>query len=115
MAYQEATHQTSLAAIKNYPDASGYSDDAINQSITDSWQQVIADELPDSVSEHAHRLLVLHDLVMHSIAQSGGVASASTKDYSQTNFDWSEKDPYLNAYQKLVSRFGRKKWHIDVF
>ena len=111
----QATHQTTLAAIKNYPDAVGYNDEAIQQSINDTWQKVLTDQLPDSVSERGHRLLVLHDLLMHSIASSGGVSSASTKDYTQTNFDWSKDDPYLIDYNRLVSQFGKGKWSIDVF
>lgn len=115
MAFKKAESKTTLVAIKNYPDAAGYSDDAIQQSIDDTWQQVVADSIPDEVSERAHRLLVLHDLLMHSIAANGGVYRASTKDYTQENYDWSKTDPYLTEYNRLVAKFGKGKWQIDVF
>lgn len=113
MAYKEATKQTTLAAIKAYPLAEGYSDDAITQSIRDTWPTVLADELPDTVSERGHRLLVLHDMLVSSTAQYGGVSRASTKDYTQEMFDWSQgNDPYMAEYERLVGKFGHGGWNV---
>lgn len=116
MAYTEATKQTTLAAIKAYSIAEGYEDKAINQSITDTWPIVLSDELPDSVSERGHRLLVLHNMLVDNAAQSGGVSRASTKDYTQEMFDWSQgNDPYMAEYERLVAKFGKGRWNIVFF
>ncbi|WP_061776559.1 DUF4054 domain-containing protein [Levilactobacillus senmaizukei] len=113
MAYTEATKQTTLAAIKAYPMAQGYNDEAISQAIADTWSIVLSDELPDTVSERGHRLLVLHNMVVDSTAQSGGVSRASTKDYTQEMFDWSQgNDPYMVEYERLVAKFGKGRWGI---
>lgn len=116
MAYIEATKKAMTSDFKNKQVADGYSDEAIQAFLDATWSEVLADHIPNEVSERAHILLVSHELFIDKRGEEGGVNAASTKDYSQTNFDWSKgNDPYIVEYRRIAKKFGRGGWRIGFY
>lgn len=105
-----ADNKTTLDKLKKYPLASNLDDDEyLQQLIDDSWTTVQADHIKPVKQEEANRMLALSQLNVDALVANGGVQSASHLGESQTMFDWSDGDPYMNRYKDLVDQFGRSR------